>query len=262
MLLPASLTGIAIEPAESGLQAVAELTDGAAVADLDYAGFLLSLDLPYLDHLSIRDIKRLRREYEPELAVLRDAIRRLMHDIRASGLGSNQLTEEVRGHIAELRRSAKYARFQRDVLKMGGAIAVFSASLGALSQSVDNLAIPALGVAGVTAAGVALLELIKQSRDARAAMAENAFYPLWVFGLQHEQSVRITPYTKISVARSIRPSQIPLTYHWLCPPTSGCQIALVVDETSPRGVRPMSLHEWVALTKELESRHNDNSPEL
>jgi hypothetical protein len=248
IIAPAILVGIDVGAPTLPTWPTAQLTDGSAVTDdLQAIQVILNLDLPYVDGLSLRSIYRLRREYDPELSLLRTAISKLLREVRSSGGSLGDVAQELAVHITELRRSAKYARFQRDILKMGGAIGVLTASLGALSQQTVDGSLQGLAVAGATAASVALVELLKQARENRARLAENSYYPLWQLGLRHERDLRFGSQIVTAPISPAPPAQIPRVYHWLAPPSAGCKVAFVQDKSG--GLRRMSIHEWYALTK-------------
>jgi hypothetical protein len=232
-IAPAELIGFASEAIETGIDLTSEITDGDTTkADAAAAQFLVELDLPHVDGLSLRAIERLRRDYDPELAVFRSALRNVTNSIKREGQAPHALVQAVRDNIAELRRSAKYAAFSRDVVKLGGILTTFSASLGALMRQPDNLTLSALGFAGVSAAGIALLDLIKQARETRKKMADNPFFPLWHLGLRHEKQVQRRARIQIRTQSPPSPELIPLTHHWLCPPTGGFLIAGVRKKVS------------------------------
>ena len=248
IIAPATLVGVDVGAPAPPTWPTAQLTDGSAVSDdLRAIQVLLNLELPYVDGLPLRSVYRLRREYDPELSLLRTAISKLLREVRSAGGSSSDVVQELAVHVTELRKSAKYARFQRDILKMGGAIGVLTASLGALSQQSVDGSLHGLALAGATAATVALVDLLKQARESRSQLAESSYYPLWQLGLRHERDLRFGSQVMTAPLSPVPPMQIPKTYHWLAPPSAGCQVAFVHDEG--RGLRRMSIHEWYALTK-------------
>jgi hypothetical protein len=221
-IAPAELIGFNKKGLPGGLSVLAEIGGSTPVStDFRTAQILLSLELPYPDNLGVKAIERFRRDHDPELAVFRSALRKLIANNQASTTLPAEIVEELRTHIAELRLSAKYSGLQRDVVKLGGVLATFTASVGALLQHPTNVTTSALGFAGVNAAGIALIDLLKQAREAKRRLAENPCFVLWKLGVRRESDVRATRLTPVITPPPPSPELIPDANHWLCPPTNG-----------------------------------------
>jgi hypothetical protein len=221
-IAPAELIGFNANGLPVGLSVIAEIGGGTPVStDIRIAQTLLDLELPYLDNLSIKAIERFRRDHDPELAVFRSALRKLIANTQVSGASQAEVVQELRTHVAELRLSAKYSSLQRDVIKLGGIVATFSASLAALLQHTGNVTISTLGFAGINAASVALIDLLKQAREAKRRLAENPCFILWKLGVRSESDVQTTRRTSVVTPAPPSPELIPEADHWLCPPTNG-----------------------------------------
>lgn len=224
-IAPAELIGFNTKGLQVGLSVLAEIGGGIPVSpDLSMAQTLLDLELPYLDNLSVNAIEKFRRDHDPELAVFRLTLRKLITNIQPSATPQAEIIQELKTYVAELRLSAKYASLQRDVLKLGGILATFSASLGALIQNPTNVTVSTLGFAGVSAASIALIDLLKQAREAKWRLAENPCFVLWKLGVRSESDVRATRRTPIvspPPVNSKLTELIPDVVHWLCPPTNG-----------------------------------------
>lgn len=166
-------------------------------------------------------IEKFRRDHDPELVVFRSALRKIIAHTQASGTPQAEIIQELRTHVAELRLSAKYSSLQRDVLKLGGILATFSASVGALLQHTADVTISGLGFAGVNAASIALIDLLKQAHEAKRRLAENPCFVLWKLGVRNESDIQATRRTPVVTPPPPSPELIPDTEHWLCPPTNG-----------------------------------------
>jgi len=225
-IAPAELIGFNRRGLNVGLSVLAEVGGGTAVStDLRVAQTLLELELPYLANLTVKGIERFRRDHDPELAIFRSALRKLIASTRALDAPQAEIVEELKTQVAELRLSAKYSSLQRDVLKLGGILATFSASLGLLMQRAADLTLSTLGFAGLNAAGIALIDLLKQAREAKRRMAENPCFVLWKLGVRSESDVRTTRRVPVTTPPPPSPELIPDTEHWLCPPTNGFLLA-------------------------------------
>jgi len=221
-IAPAELIGFNTKGLPVGLSILAEIGGGTPVsADFKAAQVLLDLELPCVENLSVKAIEKFRRDHDPELALFRSAFRKLLANTQASTSVQAEVVQELRTHIAELRLSAKYSGLQRDVVKLGGALATFIASVGVLVQQPTNVTISALGFAGVNAASIALIDLLKQARETKRRLAENPCFVLW----NRESDIRPVRLTPIVTPPPPNQELIPDANHWLCPPTNGFLLA-------------------------------------
>lgn len=221
-IAPAELIGFNTKGLQVGLSVLAEIGGGTPVStDIRIAQTLLELELPYIDNLSVEAIEKFRRDHDPELAVFRSALRKMIAHTQTSGAPQAEIIQELRTHIAELRLSAKYSSLQRDVLKLGGILATFSASVGALIQHSADVTILTLGFAGANAASIALIDLLKQAREAKRRLAENPCFVLWKLGVRNESDIQARRLAPVVTPSPPSANLIPDTEHWLCPPTNG-----------------------------------------
>jgi len=221
-IAPAELIGFNTKGLQVGLSVLAEIGGGIPVSpDLSMAQTLLDLELPYLDNLTVKAIEKFRHDHDPELDVFRSTLRKLITNTQASATPQAEIIQELKTYVAELRLSAKYASLQRDVLKLGGILATFSASLGAFIQNTTNVTVSTLGFTGAIAASIALIDLLKQAREAKWRLAENPCFVLWKLGVRSKSDVRAARRTPIVSPPPVNPESIPDTVHWLCPPTNG-----------------------------------------
>ncbi len=237
-IAPAELIGFNTKGLQLGLSVLSEIGGGIPISpDLRMAQTLLDLELPYLDNMTVKAIEKFRRDHDPELDVFRLTLRKLITNAQASATPHAEIIQELKTYVAELRLSTKYASLQRDVLKLGGVFALFSASLGALLQYPTNVTVSTLGFTGASAASIALIDLLKQAREAKWRMAENPCFVLWELGLHKESDVRATRRTPIVSSSPINSEMtklIPDTAHWLCPPTNGFLFMAVRKSEQPR----------------------------
>lgn len=231
-IAPAELVGIESVDFLEDSQMMSDIQGGTvASAESRATEVLANIELPQLDSLSPAAFEKVLYEHAEDLIRFRSAVRKLVSQSESIDDG----IAEVRAEIADLSYSDKNRRFRDSVARLGGALTMFSAAVGAAASALAAKAAPevlftAIGAAAGTGAATILVDSWKQAMERRNAVRTNRLSILWELGVQNAASVRRSP-SQISVRRYARSTPVvpeaAADCHWLCPPEPGLAVLAV-----------------------------------
>ncbi len=181
---------------------------------------IFKIDLPYLEGMGIKDVKKFCDDYKDSLMLFQGALHKLVKQSPQESEYAlvKELVAEIKEGIAILTLSDKAANARKLLLHVGAAISSISLTIG-LRLGIP----PSEATVGIAAAASGLIGQYSQILESRAQMKKNPFYAIWAF--QKGKGPKNTFYQhklfdgysqfKLAKKKGIPP------YHWLSPPTPG-----------------------------------------
>jgi hypothetical protein len=181
---------------------------------------LFELELPFVDGMTIRDIKKFCDDYKDSLVLFQNALRDIIRSAPCQSEDKlvKELVQQARQGVAELRLSDRTVSARRVLAAVGASIGAVLVTVGLkLSAS------PGAAVVGSAGAAIATIGQYSQILEARGQMRKNPYYAIWALQrgkgpkneFRHRSSFGASATGKTAKASGVPP------YHWLSPPTPG-----------------------------------------
>ncbi len=184
---------------------------------------LFNIELPFLDGMSVRDIKKFCDDYKDSLVLFQSALHKLIQKSpqESEDTLAKELVAQIKEGVAEIRLSDRTASARKMLANLGVAISSILVTVG-LKLGVN----PGVAAVGVTGAAIATIAQYSQILESRGQMRKNPFYAVWA--LQKGKGPKNRFSQQQTFGASLPPQQakrrdIP-PYHWLSPPTPGWNI--------------------------------------
>jgi hypothetical protein len=184
---------------------------------------LFNIELPFLDGMSIRDIKKFCDDYKDSLVLFQSALHKLIKQSpeHSEDTLAKELVAQIQQGVAELRLSDRTASARKTLANLGVALSTVLLTIG-LKLGVS----PGAVAIGVTGAAISTIAQYSQILESRGQMRKNPFYAIWALQKGKGPKNRFSQRTTFGVSfppELLKRKDIP-PYHWLSPPTPGWDI--------------------------------------
>lgn len=221
MVSPASHIGLRRTPGAVPEEQLQKMSNSASmVRERAKIKALFSLELPYIEGMSIQDIHKFCEDHRDSLILFQNALAKLLQRsiVETPDALSQELVSQIREGVAELRLSDRTIAARKGLVALGASIATFLVTAGI------NLGVgPGAAAVGSTGAAMATLAFWAQILDAQGSMRKNPFYVIWRLqkGKGPKNKWRERRFLReFALPPSQKPKEIP-PFHWLTPPTAG-----------------------------------------
>ena len=217
MVAPAINIGLSKHTGGQTEERLQRLSNSASlIGDTARVSTLLTLELPYLERMSLADMHKFRQDNQDSLLLFQAALSKIIK--QAPGLDelslANELRVQIEQGVAELRLSDRTASARRTLAHMGVGLSTALVTVG-LKLGLK----PEVAALGVTGAAIAAVNQYSQILESRGQMRKNPFYIAWKLGRGHTKPKVNKPPVKPK-HESKRPTS-PEPNHWLSPPEPG-----------------------------------------
>jgi len=221
MVAPVGHTGLRKLPGGKTEEQLQKLSNGVSLmGEKAKIKALFKLELPFVDGMPVRDLRKFCDDYRDSLVLFQSALRKMIHGAPCESEDSlaKDLVQQINDGVAELRLSDRSANARKLLTAVGASIGIIVVSVG-LKLGIN----PATVAVGSAGAAIATIGQYSQILEARGQMRKNPFYAIWALqrGKGPANRFRHGPSFGASVpSQSPKPKTIP-PYHWLTPPTPG-----------------------------------------
>jgi hypothetical protein len=226
IISPAELVGIDRNFMDCGIEQLAQDTNSSSIfSQVSNNDILFNLEIPYIDKMDHSTFLKILEDNSDRLLRFRHALNKLVTKEHSNQL--DEVVEELKDEIAQLRLSDSGLKLRETVSKFGGIFTTFGAGIAAVGVasgrgtiSSDYIAPTLAGIVGAGAIN-SVLDVVKQKIERNTKRRENKYSIFWDLGIKSPSDMkRVKSPLKFKKHNQILPniSEESFDCHWLCEP--------------------------------------------